>query len=101
MPSPVPVPLVTPAGSSPGAGGTKPKTPALHARSACPASANSAMKAVIDLALDVAASSALHAAGVDVKSEIAPEVAPATRSCSHWVATRDARFASALARVVM
>jgi len=76
-PSPVPVPLVTPVGSSPGVGGVKPKTPAFHARSACPGSANTATKATIDLALEVVASSALHVAGVDVKSEIAPWDAPA------------------------
>jgi hypothetical protein len=43
----------------------------------------------------------LHAAGVDVNSDTAPEMAPPARSWSHWLATRAARFASAVARVVM
>src|SRR5450759_4602081 len=79
----------------------KPKTPASHARSACIRDRNAATKATMDFALEVVASSVLHAAGVDVNSDTAPEMAPPARSWSHWLATRVARFASAIARVVM
>src|ERR1700687_115708 len=101
MPRPVAVPRVTPVRISPDAGGAKPKTPDTHARSACPASTNSATNDTIDLVFDVGPSSALQAAGLAGNSEIAAEGAPAMRRGSHGAPRRRARAASACASVEM
>src|SRR6266850_900388 len=54
-----------------------------------------------DLTFEVAPSSALQAAGLAVKSEMAPAVAPFITSCCHCVPTRAASAGSAWARLTM
>src|SRR2546427_12999507 len=101
MPSPVGIPQFNPAGSSPGAGGTKPSTPAVQAASACPSSPNITTNPAALLALETAASSAVHAESSDVKRAIAELAAPSVRSDCHSSVRRPASAGDGLCRFVM
>src|SRR5207237_4457362 len=95
-PRPVLVPRRRPGVSWPGGGGAKPQTLDCHARSAWPSSRNRMTTLVIALTAVTAPSSALHAVGLAAKTDIAPSVAPAVRSCCHRFDWRAASGASAL-----
>src|SRR5438105_9665108 len=91
------MPRVRPGSSSPGAGGTNPKIPEAHARSAWPSSSNLMTTLATDLTVVVAPNSAWHAEGLAAKTEIAPERAPWLSRSSHSPLSRDARSESELA----
>src|SRR5712692_27862 len=77
IPSPVGAPRASPGTTSPAGGGTKPKIPACHARSASPGSEKTTTKLAAPLMLELAASSAVQAAGSAANSEMAASLAPA------------------------